>query len=309
MHSGPITEARKPRADAAVAPHVAVLLRGLNLARLTRVVDVGANPFNDPPYLSLLRAGGCEVVGFEPQEDALEQLNATKGPNETYLGHAVGDGGTGTLRVFKLAGFTSLYPPDKPAMGFLGKPRWGRVEKEVPLTTVTLDDCRDLDPFDLLKIDIQGGECDVFRGATRSLADALVVITEVRFYPLYQGEPMLGGVDCELRDQGFQLHKFMFTEARALPSPQMERLRFRQLQDQLVDGDAVYLRDMRDMDRITDEQLKHLALLAASVFASHSLALFCLDHLVRRGVVSSDEPEAYADALPAGLRKPRQDGA
>ena len=288
----------------ALPRHVAVLLRGIGAARLSRIVDVGANPFNDPPYLALLKAGGCEVTGFEPQEDALERLNASKGPHETYLPHAVGDGGEGTLRVFKLAGFTSLYPPDQAAMAFLGKPRWGRVEREVPLTTVTLDDCPGLGPFDLLKIDIQGGECDVFRGARRLLAEALVVISEVRFYPLYEGEPMLGGVDCELRDQGFQLHKFMFTESRALGSPQMERLRFRQLQDQLVDGDAVYLRDMRDMTQISDEQLKHLAILAAAVFASHSLVLFCLDHLIKRGAIPAALPEAYADALPKRLHKP-----
>lgn len=305
MHSDPITEAPKPGADAAMAPHVAVLLRGLNPARLTRVVDVGANPFNDPPYLALMQAGGCEVVGFEPQEDALEELNASKGPNETYLPHAVGDGSTRSLKIYKSAGFTSVYAPDKPAMNFLGKPGWARVDREVPLTTVTLDECPGLDGFDLLKIDIQGGEVDVFRGAKRLLGDAVAVITEARFYPLYQDEPMLGGLDCELRDQGFYLHKFMFTESRALASPQMARLRFRRMKDQLVDGDAVYLRDMRDMDAVSDEQLKHLCVSAAAVFESHSLVLFCLDHLVTRSAVSPDLPEAYADALPETLRRPQ----
>lgn len=304
MHVDPINDASAP-GEMTIASHVSTLLRGLNPARLTRVVDVGANPFNDPPYLDLMRVGGCEVVGFEPQVDALEKLNQTKGPNETYLPHAVGDGTTRTLKIYKSAGFTSLYGPDKPAMSFLGKPGWARVAEEIPLTTVTLDDCPDLDGFDLLKIDIQGGEVDVFRGAKRQLANAMAVITEARFYPLYEGEPMLGGLDCELRDQGFYLHKFIFTESRALASPQMARLRFRRMRDQLVDGDAVYLRDMRDMNAVSDEQLKHLCVSAAAVFESHSLVLFCLDHLVTRGAVSPDLPEAYADALPDNLRKPQ----
>ena len=41
-------------------------------ARLTEVVDVGANPIDgDPPYLGMLRAGLCRVTGFEPQSDEI----------------------------------------------------------------------------------------------------------------------------------------------------------------------------------------------------------------------------------------------
>ena len=263
------------QSDAPALPaYVRCLLDGLGLGRLTRIVDVGANPFNDPPYLALLRAGHCAVTGFEPQEDALAKLNEAKGPHETYLPNAVGDGSEQTLRLYRSAGFTSIYPPDEPAMAFLGKPGWARVEREVPLTTVALDDCAGVAPFDLLKIDIQGGELGVFRGAKRLLSTALAVISEVRYYPLYEGEPMLGAVDQELRDQGFLLHKFMFNEARALASPEMQGLRFRRMKDQLVDGDAVYLRDLRDMSAVSDEDLAHLCVLAAAVFESHSLVLF-----------------------------------
>ncbi|MFN3973101.1 MAG: FkbM family methyltransferase [Gemmobacter sp.] len=283
-------------------PQVQVLLDGLRTERLTRIVDVGANPINPPPYLGLLEAGRCEVVGFEPQAEALARLNETKGPHETYLPHAVGDGGRKTLNLYASGGFTSLFLPDVAAMRYLGKPKWGKVTGAVPLQTVALDDCPEVGRFDLLKIDIQGGEVMVFEGARTLMSTALAVITEVRFFPLYEGEPMLGGADTALRSQGFFPHKFMFSKAVALPSSQLPRLRFRKMRDQLLDGDAVYLRDLRQPARLTDEELRHLAILAAGVFQSHSLVLWALDHLVQRNAVAEDLPQRYADALPAALR-------
>lgn len=289
-----------------LAAHVKVLAAGLGASRRLRIVDVGANPINPPPYLALLQAGLCDVVGFEPQPEALAELEKTKGPHESYLPYAVGDGTRKTLRLYASGGFTSVFEPDLGAMGFLGKPNWGRVNDAIPLDTVALDACPEVAPFDLLKIDIQGGEVAVFDGARRLLQSALCVITEVRFYPLYEGEPMLGGVDNALREQGYFLHKFMFSKAAALPSSQLSRLKFRRMRDQLVDGDAVYLRDLRSPEKLSDDELRQIALLAAGVFESHSLALWALDLLVARKAVSSDLPAAYADALPEGLHLARE---
>jgi len=69
-----------------------------------------------------------------------------------------------------------------------------------------------------------------------------------------------------------------------------------------VDGDAIYIRDLTRIDAMDDEQVVQLTLLAATVIGSHTLALFGLDELVRRGLVASDLPRAYADALPDSLR-------
>lgn len=56
----------------------------LRPARLTQVVDVGANPIDgDPPYKAMLEAGLCAVTGFEPQPHALARLNEKKRPPRT----------------------------------------------------------------------------------------------------------------------------------------------------------------------------------------------------------------------------------
>ena len=285
------------------APHAALLLAELAPARKTAVVDVGANPINEAPYAALLRMGGCHVTGFEPQADAFAALQKTITPDETYHPFAVGDGGPTTLNIYRSSGMTSIFQPYLPGLTAIGQRGWGKVLRQVEFDSVALDAIPDLGAMDLLKIDIQGGETLVFQGAETVLAAAVVVIVELRYLRLYEEEPMLGGVDCELRRQGFYLHKFMFNKSKALPNSQSARLNRKKVADQLVDGDGVYVRNIAEPERLSDEQLKHLAILASSVFSSHSLVLSCLDRLVERGVAAADLPARYVDTLPDNLRR------
>jgi FkbM family methyltransferase len=279
----------------------ALLLAELKVSRKTTVVDVGANPINPPPYADLLKLGGCKVVGFEPQPDAFAKLQQSKSEDEVYFPFAVGDGNSIDLRIYKASGMTSIFDLYVRAIRAVGMGVPAKLDK-VRLDTVALDNVQDLPPFDLLKIDIQGGENLVFGAANQVLKQAVAVIVELRYLRLYHGEPMMGGVDTELRRQGFYLHKFMFSKSMPLRNSQARRLKAKLVSDQLVDGDGIYIKNIATADKLGDEQIKHLAILGASVFASHSLVLFCLDELVKRGVVSSDLPAAYVDLLPDRLR-------
>ena len=282
---------------------VAVLLRALPLDRRTRIVDVGANPMaEEAPYAPLLRLVACDVVGFEPQPAAFRELQKIKSARETYFPFAVGDGSRQELRVYRDHGFASVLDPYLPGTRVLPLRGWHHLVERIAFETVALDALPEVGAFDMLKIDIQGGECDVFRGARQSLAGATVVIVELRYFRLYEGEPMVGGVDAELRGQGFELHKFRFNKSRALANSQSHRLRHAHFRDQLVDGDAVYVRDITRPERMSDEQLAHLAILASAVIGSHSLTLFCLDELVRRGAAAADLPARYVDRLPPAMR-------
>jgi len=280
------------------------LLTGLGAERLTRVVDVGANPLSDPPYKFLMDRGACEVFGFEPQEEAFEELQQIKAENETYFKCAVGDGTAQTLYIYNESGLTSTFRANEAALGFLGRSaRNIRLKETETLKTKRLDDLDDIPDFDVLKIDVQGSEVAVFRGGAEKLKSATVVIPEVRFYPLYEGEPMLGGVDEELRAQGFILHKFMFLKPKVLPSRHIDHLKRTQHRNQLIDGDAVYLRDLGHPEDYSDEQLKHLAIAASAIFESHDLVLHCLDHLIERKAVDPVISERYLAGLPGDLVK------
>ncbi len=289
-----MARAGKPGFDAARAGALIALLAP---ARRTRVVEVGANPINDNPYAGLLAMGACDVWGFEPEEKAFARL--TPGPHETYLPDAVGDGSAGTLHVCRTVSLSSLLPPDRRTTAFLARLNGpSTVERTVPVQTRRLDDMAEVPPFDLLKIDVQGGEMQVFAGAAEKLKTALAVITEVAFIPLYEGQPLLDAQMAALREAGMDFHKFMFLKGFSLRGGLNTLLDKSAHDNQLLDGDAVFLRSLRSPDAIGTEALKHMAILAETVFSSHDVALRCLDLLIARGAVDAAAAQDYAADLP-----------
>lgn len=152
-------------------PSLSPLYRLLGPQRLTEVVDIGANPIDgDPPYKPMLDAGLCHVTGFEPQQEALAELQRKKGPHERYLPYAVGDGNTHTLNICRASGMTSLFEPDPATLGLFEvlKPL-GEVVRQVEVPTRKLNDVSEIEQLDFLKIDIQGGELAVFKSGGGSL--------------------------------------------------------------------------------------------------------------------------------------------
>lgn len=59
---------------------------------------------------------------------------------------------------------------------------------------------------DLLKLDLQGYELAALRGAEALLPRTRLVLCEVEFVPLYEGQPLFGEVAAHLRERGFRLH-------------------------------------------------------------------------------------------------------
>ena len=128
--------------------------------RLTAVVDIGANPLASdgaPSYRTMLEKGLCTLIGFEPQADALADLNTRKSDLETYLPYAVGDGTKAMLKVCAARGMSSLLTPDPRLLAcFPYFTDYGHVIGEIPLETRTLDSIVEIVDLDLLKIDVQG---------------------------------------------------------------------------------------------------------------------------------------------------------
>lgn len=280
------------------APGASHLWDILQPARRTRVVDIGANPIDgDPPYKPMLQAGLCTVTGFEPQREALAELQRRKGPLETYLPHAVGDGGTHTLNICRASGMTSLFAPDAATLElFAALKPLGEVLRREPVATRQLDAIDEIAGIDFLKIDIQGGELAVFRHGRAKLTQAVAIQTEVSFVTLYEGQPALGDIDVELRAQGFIPHCFAAVKQWPI-APLVVGGDERRPLNQLLEADLVYVRDFSRPDRLDDEQLKQLALIAHHCYGSYDLAVRCLYLLERRGRLAADGRAAYLRGL------------
>lgn len=277
------------------------LLFDLRAGRPIHILDVGANPLEKPAYKSLVDLGLARVTGFEPQPSALAELNRAKGPNETYLPYVVGDGSMGQLHITQGSGFTSLFPPLVPNARLVGVKRLMNVLSVEQLPTRALDFMQEVDPVDFLKIDVQGAELSVIRHAREKLSSAIAVQTEVRFLPIYEGEPSYGALNDELTSQGFVFHDFHAFNRKPLASENAARLAPRSGATQIVDADAIYLRDLARNRQLSDEQLFTLAILATGVLDRPGVAVHALDLLKGRGRIVQSHIDSYLDSLPADL--------
>jgi FkbM family methyltransferase len=266
----------------------------LQIQRPTEIVDIGASPFGtEPPYKAMLDAGLCHITGFEPHEGAFNQLQQTQGANERYLPYAIGDGGHHTLNVYSGPLMTSLYEVDVETVDVFPEfIPWTQQLRKIELSTHKLDDIAEVEAVDYLKIDIQGGELEVFRSGRAKLAQTVVIQTEISFTNLYVSRPSFGEIDLELRQQGFIPHRF--AEVKTWPiAPHVLENNPWATANQLLEADVVYVRDFIHPQSLSNEQLKQLALIAHYAYKSFDLALRCVMLLERRGAVQLGAQQAY----------------
>lgn len=266
--------------------------------RPTAIVDVGANPIDgDPPYKTMLAAGLCDVIGFEPQADALARLQKMAGPRERYLPHALGDGTSRDLHVCGIEGMTSLLAPDPAQLALFNLfPIWGEVKNTIRVSTRRLDDIAEIASMDFLKMDIQGCERDVLRHGKNKLAETIAIQTEMSFVPLYKNQPVFGEMDMLLRELGFLPH--CFAELKVWPlAPTVVGGQPNRGLRQLLEADMVYVRDFTRASNMSVEQWKHLALVAHHCYRSADLAARALNMLAELKIIPADASEHYLSSL------------
>jgi len=288
---------------------VAQLLDMLPELGRVNIVDIGAMALGEEaePYRPLLRLGKARVVGFEPNEKECAKLNATAGANR-YYPHFIGDGSERVFYETNMPMTGSLYRPNKPLVekfSFLAE--LTKLVAEHPgIKTRRLDDLATLDgldDLDLIKIDIQGGELDVFRGAAKALASAVVIITEVEFVPIYENQPLFGDIDRHLRERGFQFHTFLGMGRRffrPFSAPSQPGAAFRQM----LWTDAVFVKDFMNLDRLSDDKLLKMAVILSGTLESHDLAGLALAEYDRRH--GTRYAERYVNLVLANNAKARQ---
>jgi FkbM family methyltransferase len=243
-----------------------------------RIVDVGAqrDPCCPEVYLPLVESGCASVVGFEPLAGECERLNAAAGTTHKYLPYAVAEGGPRTLRICSDSKTSSLYEPNQPLLAcFNNLANLCQVVERVEASTVALDDLEEACGADFLKLDVQGAEADVLRGAGRLLEDVLIVHTEVEFVPLYKDQPLFGDVDALLRARGFLFHTFMGFASRAFRPMVLDNDPNRGL-NQYLWSEAVYVKSFVEPERLERTQALKLALILHDVYRSVDLAAWFL---------------------------------
>lgn len=147
----------------------------------------------------------ARIVCFEPLPISQAILRRVLGDTVEVVPAAVGaEPGTATMHVSAADDSSSLLPiGERQQAEFPGTGEASQLD--VPV--VTLADTLDTNPTGpiLLKIDVQGFELNVLRGAGEKLAKVDTVFVECSFVELYEGQPLADDVITYMATQGFRL--------------------------------------------------------------------------------------------------------
>jgi FkbM family methyltransferase len=179
--------------------------------RIRTIVDIGANDGSYSEYLS----GFFEpevVHAFEPLPSCQASLAALQQRLPTLTVHPVALAEAPGQATF----FENGYAPASSLLRVsdLSRQVFPETERETPVT-VTLARLDDVLPVDtlnpdiLVKIDVQGVEDRVIKGGRALFSAAKIVLVEMSFVPIYQGQPLFEEVhhlleECGLRLAGFK---------------------------------------------------------------------------------------------------------
>jgi FkbM family methyltransferase len=261
-----------------------------------KIVDVGAMSLGEgsEPYAKLMKAMPCDLIGFEPILEECEKLKQMGLEGRSYLPYFIGDGATHTFYQCNYAMTSSLLEPNTPLLDkFQNLENVTRVVKTYPADTKRLDDIPETAGVDFLKIDVQGGEMLVLRGAAERLKDALVVHTEVEFVPMYKNQPLFADIDAHLRAQGFLVHKVDI--AGRTFKPLIKNNQINAMLSQWLWGDAIYVRDFMKFEHMLPSKLLKLAAILHENYSSFDLAAVALEAYDR--LTGSHLRPTYIDTL------------
>jgi FkbM family methyltransferase len=256
------------------------------------VIDVGAQNLasEDHVYSPLVGLRAAHVIGFEPLRDEANTRSASD-PNIIMLNHFVGEGGRGMFRVGRFNPTSSLLEPNRAFLSqFVALPEMCEIVSEQLVDTTRLDDLPEVKDCDFLKVDVQGGELGVLRGARQLLEATVVVHSEVEFAPIYKDQPLFSDVDEFLRARGFELIDVMKTGYAAyddLPRPITS--------SRLMWADAVYFKSPESLSNFGPKKLMRAAYIAHVNYGMYDLAARYLRQLDE--ITGSETRKAYGEKV------------
>ncbi|EFQ82070.1 methyltransferase, FkbM family [Aeromicrobium marinum DSM 15272] len=186
------------------------LVRTLDSRGIDTVLDIGANVGQ---YATLTRSAGFggRIISCEPLSGAYAEISRRAAHDDrwTALNVAVGaEPGTATINVSENSYSSSLRDMTSAHLDAAPQSRFIATE-EVPVTTVTeIVTTHGVDPSRaLLKIDTQGFEGEVLRGAGDLIGQVAAIQLELSFVELYADQLLFDELVAQMAADGYRIQQ------------------------------------------------------------------------------------------------------
>jgi len=241
-----------------------------------KIIDIGAFMYDDMPpnYQILIDNNIAEVIGFEPNKNALLKLQEHfKG--YTYLPYAIGDGMESIFYSTEMPTCSSLLKPNLFILkDFHHFPEWLKIKEEFKIKTHRLDDVlKDYDA-DYIKLDIQGGELTALQNGINILSKSIIVEVEVEFIQQYENQPLFAEIELFMRKNGFMFHTFLGYGTRSI-KPIIKNNMSRGFR-QWIWSDAVFIKNLWLDHGLSEQKLLKMAIILHDLYQSYDFAYFAL---------------------------------
>ena len=225
------------------------LLRNIKKALPRKFVycDVGARWGIEEPWGSFRQF--IQTISFEPDKEEYDLLQKKKKNSDDIIyPYALSENSQRLpLNLTKNRGCSSLYKPNYKFLKHYSD--WDRfdVEDIVMVQTTSLDSLykkSKISNVDFIKIDVQGAELDILRGAEICLKENILGIeVEVEFHHMYEGQPLFSDVDSFIRGH----LKLQLQDLRKTYWKYPEGISVGTTKGQLIFGDALYFRSPHEV--------------------------------------------------------------
>jgi len=183
-------------------------LRKILKDELITLIDIGAAEGIQSRWKVI--SNFVNYIGFEPDERSYYKLNNIPKTckKEIYFNHGVWDyEGKIKLNLCKKPTVSSYFKPNKKVINNFNDASRFEIVNHHDIYVKTLDLLNIPNP-DFVKIDIQGGELNVLKGAEETLKNCIGIELETEFIDLYEKQPLFGDILNYLSKKDFEFIDF-----------------------------------------------------------------------------------------------------
>jgi FkbM family methyltransferase len=257
------------------------------------IVDVGASGGIHERWLKY--GSGIKTILFEPDYEEFKKLVSKKSENSLVINSALAEKSKVVdFNICKKQQVSSIYTPNQHLLHRYEDSERFNIERTVSLKADSLDNLlqkENINEIDFIKIDAQGSELDILKGATNFYENLIGLEVEVEFIELYHKQPLFSEVNSFIESKGFSLidlRRYFWKR---------KRKNYSNRKGQLIFADALYFKEPENIIALNNLNEKKI------IRSFHTYLAYGYDDLARTLLELSEKGGLLTQESKEGIKE------